>query len=381
MVHNLIAYLIKHNIVIQVTYRILMSFIFRFIGVFLKSDEKLVLLSSYGGKQFSDSPKTLFEAMKKDIRFQNFHYVWAFESPDKYNVPGADKIKIDSLAYFIIALKAKIWITNVNIERGLSFKKSNTIYLNTWHGTGPKKGGNAVKGRHDYDFSRVDILCCDGRYMHDVYLQWFGAKEESLLWCGRPREDQLLQFTEKDRKSIRKKLNIPEDKLMVLYMPTWREYGNKPLSYDKWEKCLKDKAVMCVRSHHFAEDDIFNNLENSFWHDVTLYDNVNELYCAADILISDYSSAFFDYGLLGKPMYCYAYDYDKYKEEYGLFMDLRKEFPNGVMESELDVINAIQMIDYQKEVRLVKEYVSRYVSHPVNATKMCLDSICSRLNK
>ena len=138
---------------------------------------------------------------------------------------------------------------------------------------------------------------------------------------------------------------------------------------------------MCVRSHHFAEDDIFNNLENSFWHDVTLYDNVNELYCAADILISDYSSAFFDYGLLGKPMYCYAYDYDKYKEEYGLFMDLRKEFPNGVMESELDVINAIQMIDYQKEVRLVKEYVSRYVSHPVNATKMCLDSICSRLNK
>ena len=131
MVHNLIAYLIKHNIVIQVTYRILMSFIFRFIGVFLKSDEKLVLLSSYGGKQFSDSPKTLFEAMKKDIRFQNFHYVWAFESPDKCNVPGADKIKIDSLAYFIIALKAKIWITNVNIERGLSFKKSKAMSQQT----------------------------------------------------------------------------------------------------------------------------------------------------------------------------------------------------------------------------------------------------------
>ena len=50
---------------------------------------------------------------------------------------------MDSLVYFIVALKAKYWITNVNIEAGLKFKKKDTVYLNTWHGTPIKYIGNA----------------------------------------------------------------------------------------------------------------------------------------------------------------------------------------------------------------------------------------------
>lgn len=357
-----------------------MSALFRLIGLFITTDNKLVLLSSYGGDQYSDSPRVLFEAMKKDSRFKNLKYVWAFSNPQQYDVHSASKVKIDTFKYFKTALKAKIWITNVNIERGLKFKKKKTIYLNTWHGTGPKKGGNAVKGRKDYDFSKVDIFCCDGQYTHDVFVKWFNVKEKNMLWCGRPREDELFQFTSEDKEKIRKQLNIPRDKKIILYMPTWREYGNKDLNYDLWENTLDNEYMVIVRSHHFTKD-YFAKENNNFWKDVSDYPDVNELYYVADILISDYSSAFFDYGLLGKPMFCYAYDYEKYKNEYGLFMDLEHEFPNGVIEDEKILISTILNMDYKQECKKSFAYCNKYVHHNINATQCCLDRIYYLLGK
>lgn len=377
--HEKIAYVIKHYAVIQFLYRIIMSVIFRILGLFVGNDDKLVLLSSMSGDQYSDSPKIIFEKMKEDVRFKDFHYVWAFVHPEKFDIEGAEKVKMDSLAYFTCALRAKIWITNVNIERGLHFKKKRTIYLNTWHGTGPKKGGNAIKGRKDYDFSYVDIVCVDGKYARDEMVNWFNAKDENLLWCGRPREDELLALKENDKLIIREELNIPQDKKILLYMPTWREYGNLELNCQLWERHLGAEYVLLVRSHHFAKNDFIKATENPFWVDVSNYESVNKLYYIADILISDYSSAFFDYGLLGKPMICFAYDYEKYEADNGLFMDLKNEFPSGVKRTEQDVINSVLTMQYEEECTKCKTYCDSYVSHPGNATNACIDKIYEKL--
>ena len=378
--HDKIAWLIKHIPFIQWVYQKVMSFVFRVMGLFISVDDKLVLLSSYGGDQYSDSPKVLFEAMKADPRFIGYRYVWAFGDPAKFDVPGAEKVKIDTLSYFKTALRAKIWITNVNIERGLHFKKKSQIYLNTWHGTGPKKGGNAVKGRKDYDFSYVDIVCVDGKYARDEMVNWFNARDEHLLYSGRPREDELFTFTHDDTKRVRSALKIPDDKKVLLYMPTWREYGNLELNTELWEKELSAEYVMLVRAHHFAKKGISVSGDR-FWIDVSSYPDVNELYWVADILISDYSSAFFDYGLLGKPMVCFGYDYEKYEAGNGFLMDLKNEFPSGIKRTEVDVIEFIRSMDYQVESNRCKAYVDGYVKHPGSATQMCIDKIYEKLNK
>lgn len=379
--HDKLAYIIKHNLAVQKAYRIIMGTVFRVMGSFIKTDEKLILFSAYGGKQYGDSPRVLFEAIQRDERFKDFYAVWAFEHPSSFQIVNAKTVRIDSLQYFLIALKAKIWVTNVNMERGLRFKKRGTIYLNTWHGTGPKKGGNAVKGRQDYDFSNVDIFCCDGEYTKSVFKKYWNAKEESMLMCGRPREDELMTFCMSDKTRVREKLCIPNGKRVLLYMPTWREYGIKELEWRLWKEKLGQEYVMLVRTHHFSRDEDFSYTDDVFFRDVSDYENVNELYLVSDILISDYSSAFFDYGLLGKPMYCYAYDYDKYKDSYGLFIDLKNEFPNGIMLRETDVIDAIKKINYEAECKKIKEYCGAYVSHPVNATQCCLDELYKRLEK
>ena len=126
-----------------------MSGAFRCMGLFTKTDNKLILFNSFGGRKFNDSPKVLFEAMLNDPRFAGYKFVWAFEEPEKCKISGAKSIKIDSPEYFKTALKAKVWISSVNIERGLHFKKRSTIYINTWHGAGTKLIGNACNGRKD----------------------------------------------------------------------------------------------------------------------------------------------------------------------------------------------------------------------------------------
>ena len=128
-----VEYLIKHSPLIQVLYRKGMSFAFQTLGLFVRRDEKLILLSASGGRKYGDSPRILFEAMKNDPRFAGYKYVWAFENPEKFDVDGCEKVQMDSPAYFLTALKSKVWITSVNIERGLRFKKKGTIYINTWH--------------------------------------------------------------------------------------------------------------------------------------------------------------------------------------------------------------------------------------------------------
>lgn len=379
--HDMLAYLIKHYAWVQALYRAIMSFVFNVWGHFTGFDEKLVLLSSMSGDQFSGSPRVLFEAMRNDPRFDGFHYVWAFSQPEKHPVTGADVVRMDSLAYFKTALRAKIWITDVNIERGLHFKKKDTIYLNTWHGTGPKKGGNAIAGRKDYDFSRVDIFCCDGQYTHDVFIKWFDATEKSMVWCGRPREDELMQFTDADRRRIRKQLGIADGKLAILYMPTWREGTLPTLDCSLWEQMLRNRACMLVRAHHFTKNKAVLGNSADFWIDVSDYEDVNELYLAADVLISDYSSAFFDFGLLKKPMICFAPDYDDYKENYGLFMDLESEFPNGVMRTEQAVLQHLKRMNYAEESKKCADYCAKYVKHEENATETCLNRICELLKR
>ena len=74
-------------------------------------------------------------------------------------------------------------------------------------------------------------------------------------------------------------------------------------------------------------------------------------------------------------MICFAYDYERYENEFGFLMDLKNEFPNGLKRSEKEVIEFINSMDYGVESEKCKHYVDGYVKHPGNATQMCIDRI------
>ena len=379
-----IEFTLKNNLIIQYFYKRVFSFIFRFIGLFIKTDPNLILFNSFGGKKYNDSPKVIFEQLLNHPTSKKLKLVWALENPDNFDIPNAIKIEINSFKYFIIALKAKYWVSSVNIERGLKFKKDNTIYLNTWHGAGTKKIGNAVSKRKDYDFSNVNYLLVQSNFEKNIFINDFGAIEENFLLSGFPRSDELFKTEKKQIDIYKRKLKIPKDKKIILYAPTWRESKNNGSSYDlnipldikKWQEKLTDEYVILFRTHTFTTN-ILNLKFNDLIIDVSDYPNVNHLLLISDILITDYSTIVFDYSILEKPFLCFGYDYKEYKNERGLYIDLEKEYPNGVQKTEDEILELIVNMNYEKECEKTREFKSKYIEAGGNATELAIKSLLS----
>ena len=372
-----LIYILKHNAFIQKIYRIVMSAVFQAWGRLLNIDENLVLFVSFMGMGFNDSPKTIYDYMKSHPEYKDYRCVWAFEHPEKY--PELETTRIDSVAYFKTAMKAKYWITNTNIERGLKFKKRSQVYLNTWHGIALKHIGNDCPGRKDYNFDTVDHLVVSGDYDEKIWRSAFNANPSTYLRSGMPRNEELWNVTEKRIEKARKDVGIPVGKKVILYAPTWREsidggknYAiNPPIHFDLWRKELGDEFIVLFRAHHQTTK-VLGIQFNDFVRDVSDYPAVNDLMIASDMLITDYSAIAFDYSILCKPIFCYAYDYDTYLAERGTYFEIDEYYPNKSCRTEKELLLRIKNIDYELESTNSKRFRDEFIQFGIEATDMCL---------
>ncbi len=385
--HDKLDYLLKHNKVVQFLYKKIVSFGFCFMGIFIKRDPKLILFSSFAGKKFNDSPKVLFEKIRDDNRFKNYKLVWAFVEPEKFNVQGMDKVKIDTLSYFKTALKSGIWICSVNIERGLSFKPQKTIYINTWHGAGTKKIGNACNGRKDYDLSSVDMMLVQSDFEREIFLRDFQAREDAICKIGFPRNDELFHITDEKRKSLRKQFNIPDGKKVILYAPTWRDSKDGGLSYtveppinmNKWRKRFADDYVMLFRMHTFTTK--FDMVYDDFARDTSSYDNLNHVLAITDVLITDYSTIVYDSAVARIPFICFGFDYERYNEERGFYFDLNEVYPGGVLHTEDEVMERIEQLQKDGFGPAYEAFRKKYIEAGGDATDQVLNKLVELINK
>ena len=150
--------------------------------------------------------------------------------------------------------------------------------------------------------------------------------------------------------NLKRKFELPLDKKIILYAPTFREFNNyqfqTPIEWNKWNKYLSDEYIIILRAHHAVVGSMNIEGMEHFIYDFSSYSNLNDLMIISDILISDYSSIFFDYSILDKPMFCYAYDYEEYSNKRGLYFDIRNEISGG-FSSESELINQIIKMDYE----------------------------------
>lgn len=380
--HLVFEHIIKHNSIVQKSYRLIMSDMFKMLGKFIKIDDKLVLMNGHGYK-YNDSPRAIYRKMLKLGLTDKYKIVWALNDPDSVDIPGCTKIKMDTLEYFITALKAKYWISCVNIERGLHFKKDNQIYLNTWHGAAINICGNGVKGRNDFHWGYIDFFCACGKFDEKYFGRDLEVRSSSFLECGYPRNDELFNITEDKKKALINRLGLNRDKKIILYAPTWRESDDKgvsyklapPIDWKKWEEKLGDQYIVLLRTHPYTTK-LMNVKFNNFVFDYTEYPEVNDLIIVADVLISDYSSINLDFSITGKPIICFGYDYDQYKIERGFYYNLEEEMPNGVMRTEDEVINHLLHLNYKEDSKRTKDFYNRHMEFcKGDATLKCINTL------
>lgn len=370
------------------------SFLIRLLKVFIKANDHLIVFSSFSGKSFDDSPRAIYEGMLKDHRFDNYELVWDFRNPQKYDIKRGLKIKTDTLKYYTTLLKARLWITNVSMYRGLEFTGINSFVFNTWHGSAIKTLGTDVKGEKTFKGKtkqkKGDVILAQGQYDIETFSHVFEMPLQRVLALGLPRNDELVYNNKTNIiKELKIQLGIALNKKVVLYAPTYREYQrdkNKnnifclPINIKKWEKSLSDSFVLLFRAHPDVVK-VLNIEQNDFVKDVSSYPHVNELMLISDLLISDYSSIFFDYSILGRPMLSFAFDYDQYDKERGVYFDIRKELVSENLSDESVLIDTILKLDWNNRRKISIAFRDKYVEVFGDATKRSLDYLYKVLNQ
>ena len=340
----------------------------------MKMKENWVFVESFFGKSYSDSPKYLYEYMY-DTYGDRFRYIWCLNerAPEMKGHPSI--CKRHSLRYIYYLSRSKYFITNTR-QPTYYKKRKEAVFLETWHGTPLKKLAfdlddiMAVNQDHKKLFYKQgkawDYLISANRFSTDVFERAFCYPREQIIEVGYPRNDILYsESADEIAKEVKAEFGIPEDKRVILYAPTWRDnqfYGagrykfTLAMDLERMRKEFGKDSVLLLRTHYHIADNLDITGLEDFVYNGSKYNDVSRLYLASDICITDYSSVFFDYANLKRPMLFFAYDYEDYKGEIrGMYFDMNTELPGPILQTNDELVEALHNID-----EITEKYKERY---------------------
>ncbi|MEU2389779.1 CDP-glycerol glycerophosphotransferase family protein [Streptomyces sp. NPDC007369] len=326
-----------------------------------------VVFESHMGKQYSDSPKAIYEEMvRQGVAFEA---VWSYAGGKPTGFPKeATLVRRWSWPYLRALAQAEFWIDNQGFPLALA-KRPGTTYIQTWHGSALKRmgfheprtkaQGRAAQDRFQAAVNRFDHFLV--RSEHDVrtLAKGFRLRDEVLLRTGYPRNDALVeahraetQSGERVRGPLAAELDIDPAKKVLLYAPTFRANADGavegfefPFDVEEFADRLGDRFTLLVRTHYLNSVSLPPSVAGRVV-DVSGYHDITPLLALADGLITDYSSVMFDYAVLDRPMLFFAYDYDTYAGDIrGTYFDLKEKAPGPVVATADELFQAIAVFD------------------------------------
>ncbi|GAB3154994.1 bifunctional glycosyltransferase/CDP-glycerol:glycerophosphate glycerophosphotransferase [Micromonospora sonneratiae] len=267
--------------------------------------------------------------------------------------PGVDHVVAGSLRYYRTLARAKWLINNVNWPNNV-VKRPGSVHVMTHHGTPLKVMGLDQQaypgGVQDDDFAgqmrradRWDYSITANTFTTQMWERAYPCRYETLE-TGYPRNDQLATATAEDVARIRAKLGLAPEDRVVLYAPTHREHHpgyHPPFEPTELLDAIGPNGRLLMRSHYFhdrAHAPGTARLADRA-RDVSAYPSVEELYLAADVLVTDYSSVMFDYAILDRPIVVYAPDWQAYRLVRGVYFDVTTEPPGAVVTTFPDLLD------------------------------------------
>ena len=326
--------------------------------------KKTVIFESFAGKQYSCNPRAIYEYMKE--HHPEYNLIWSVnpsytEIFEEKNVPYINRF---TLKWLFAMARAEYWVVNSRLPLWIP-KPKHTTYVQTWHGTPLKRlavdmeevhmpGTNTEKYKQNFtkEASKWDYLISPNRYSTEIFARAFQFNK-TMIESGYPRNDFLYTDNRPETmKAIKRKMNIPEDKKVILYAPTWRDdqfYKKGKYKFDldlnleKLREEIGDNYVIVLRMHYLVAENFDLSPYKGFAYDFSSYEDIRELYMVSDLLITDYSSVFFDFANLKRPMIFFVPDIETYRDKLrGFYFDFEQEAPGPLVKTTEEVIEKIK---------------------------------------
>ncbi|MDO3659854.1 CDP-glycerol glycerophosphotransferase family protein [Bacillus sp. C28GYM-DRY-1] len=334
----------------------------------LPPKKNLIIFESFGGKQYSCNPRAIYEYMIENCK-NEYKMIWSVNKSfkqqfDDYGIPY---IRRFSVKWLYSMARAKYWVVNSRLPLWIP-KPEHTTYLQTWHGTPLKKlavdmdevhmpGTTTKKYKRNFtkEASNWDFLISPNAYSSEIFARAFKFKK-NMLETGYPRNDFLYnQNNIQQINSIKRRLNIPANKKIILYAPTWRDdkfYSKGKYKFDLdldlniLKQHLGDDYIIVLRMHYLVAENFDLSKFENFAFDFSNHGDIRDLYIISDLLITDYSSVFFDFANLKRPIIFYVPDIDEYRDKLrGFYFDFEKKAPGPLIKTTMGVIKEIYQLE------------------------------------
>ena len=358
-----------------------------------KIKNNIVLIESKTGQDLAGN---MFYILK-ELQNQEFKYLTKYIVYHKkyknrilsfikhYNIKDYKLVRLNSFKYYKLLATAKYLFNDTSFEKRF-IKKEGQVYTNTWHGTPLKHMSNDVPTRRyamgnvKRNFLMADYLVYPNKEMQQKMLSAYSIEQlydGYILNIGYPRN--AIFFNRNREKEIREELEL-QNKQIIVYMPTWRGDMTKKQNSQQNDDIkeflellddkLNDNQILYVKLHVFNK----NSLDLSEYEHIKDFPNGYETYDflnVADVLITDYSSVFFDFANTKKKIILFSYDQEEYTKTRGLYYDIN-EFPFEKAHNIKELVSCINNSKNGNYDKFLKEFAT-YDNH--NACKQLLDIV------
>lgn len=347
----------------------------------VRVDPKMILYEAFFGRGMLCNPYAVFLELMDHPEYRKYRHVWVLDNLGEHQdliaayrkYPNVSFIQYQSREYLKYLCRAKYLINNSTFPSYFT-KKDEQIYVNTWHGIPLKHLGydmpNGITevGNTMRNFLQADYLISACPFLTDIYRYSYKMEniyEGKIIEEGYPRLDILFRFSREEvcRKLSEKGMQIDTTKKIILYAPTWRgvTFGKA----DRDVKCYYNfknelekyfdtgRYQLLIKIHQQVYQLSKGRLDKAFFVPATV--DANEVLAAADILISDFSSIFYDYLATDKPVLFYIRDAEEYQEQRGIYAGL-DALPGPVTDDISELGDWISRIG-----EIAQEYRAKYI--------------------
>ena len=347
--------------------------ILRLMRVFPVKHNRVVFIS-YEGQRYACNPKYVSEYLQCAYPGE-WEIIWVLDHPEQYpelKEQGIRVVKNDSPAFMKAVMTAGAIVSNNGLAMYFPPLRKNQCMVNTWHGGGAYKRVLS-DWKKDPMEKKLNALMAEqtrwfissSKRFSAIMAEAASLSPEKMKEWGMPRNDILFDPPQQVIRKVRHTYGVSDDCRIVLYAPTYRGGTTtsveaatqmEPLHVETCLVSLKKRFggewIFFYRDHYFNQQ---HHEPQASVIDVSDYDDMQELLCTADILITDYSSSIWDYSFTRRPCFLYAPDRQQYQSERDFYTPIER-WPALLAQSNGELAELIELFDEQDYARRIQEH-------------------------